>query len=89
MSKDYEKFSKIKQNQFNKIRADNIRPYGWRFVGADIIRPFLYNSLFLSCSSITKIRATISARFRRLLPFLSLRSNNALQFQKSRIIGKI
>jgi len=34
------------------MRADNIRPYVWRFVGADIIRPFFYNSLFLNCSSI-------------------------------------
>ncbi|MCL1987588.1 MAG: hypothetical protein FWG64_06425 [Firmicutes bacterium] len=50
------------------MRADNIRPYVWRFVGADItypsdrrVRQFLYNSLFLSCSSINIYISTILA----------------------------
>ncbi|MCL1987341.1 MAG: hypothetical protein FWG64_05150 [Firmicutes bacterium] len=40
------------------MRADNIRPYKLPTVGADIIRPFFYNSLLLSCSSISKSSST-------------------------------
>jgi len=39
------------------MRADNIRPYGWRFVGADIIRPKFPHSNIYKLAN-TRKRAT-------------------------------
>jgi len=37
------KNEQLKTNLCGIKRADIIRPYGWRFVGADIIRPLFLN----------------------------------------------